>query len=113
MEEKLQATIAEVGCQASEPFALRVLGDSMAPEFPDGSIIVVEPASRAEHGAYIIADIDGSFIFRQLHIKEDGSYLLKAVNRGYPDIDTPTYPDIKGIITQRAGTRRHHRKHYP
>lgn len=107
-----QPAISESGCQASEPFALRVLGDSMAPEFPDGSIIIIEPTTRAENGAYIIADVDGSFIFRQLCIEADGSYLLKAVNSGYPDIDISDHPNIKGIITQRAGTRRQHRKHY-
>jgi SOS-response transcriptional repressor LexA len=26
-----------------EPFALRVIGDSMAPEFQDGCIIVIDP----------------------------------------------------------------------
>ena len=28
-------------CSASEPFALRVIGDDMAPEFIDGNIIIV------------------------------------------------------------------------
>ena len=32
------------GCAASEPFALRVLGDSMLPEFAEGAIIIIDPA---------------------------------------------------------------------
>ena len=37
--------MAQTGCSAEgqEPFALRVIGDSMAPEFLDGHIIVVDP----------------------------------------------------------------------
>ena len=29
------------GCSALEPYALRVLGDSMEPEFPDGCVVIV------------------------------------------------------------------------
>jgi len=38
------------GCAASEPFALRVLGDSMLPEFADGSIIIIDPAGAIRDG---------------------------------------------------------------
>ena len=31
------------GCASSEPFALRVLGDSMEPEFKDGCVIIIDP----------------------------------------------------------------------
>jgi phage repressor protein C with HTH and peptisase S24 domain len=31
------------GCSGGEVFALRVLGNSMAPEFLDGEIVIVEP----------------------------------------------------------------------
>jgi len=35
----------QTGCssETTEPYALRVIGDSMSPEFEDGHIIVVDP----------------------------------------------------------------------
>ena len=59
------------GCASSEPFALRVMGDSMEPEFKDGCIVIVDPASAAAHGAYVIAEHQGDYIFRQLLIAEN------------------------------------------
>ena len=59
----------DAGCAASEPFALRVLGDSMAPEFPDGSIIVIEPGGAFENGSYVIAETGGEYIFRQFIVE--------------------------------------------
>ncbi|HDO33500.1 MAG TPA: S24 family peptidase, partial [Chromatiales bacterium] len=39
-------------CAASEPFVLQVLGDSMEPEFTDGTVIVVEPGGVLQNGSY-------------------------------------------------------------
>ena len=111
MPDTPKISLEDAGCEAGEPFALRVLGDSMSPEFPDGSIIIIEPANDAQDGNYIIAEVEGEFIFRQLCVK-DGRYLIKALNPGYPTLDITGTQSIKGVITQRAGTRRKHRKHY-
>ena len=111
MADISKISLADAGCEANEPFALRVLGDSMSPEFPDGSIIIIDPADSAQDGDYVIAEVEGEFIFRQLRI--DGQrHLIKALNPGYPEIDITDTPSIKGVVTQRAGTRRAHRKHY-
>ena len=105
-------SLEDTGCEAGEPFALRVLGDSMSPEFPDGSIIIIDPANKAQDGDYVIAEVEGEFIFRQFCI-EEGRHLIKALNPGYPEIDVSGMQNIiKGVVTQRAGTRRKHRKHY-
>jgi DNA polymerase V len=55
-------------CAGSEPFALQVLGDSMAPEFPDGCVVVSEPGSAVHDGCYVIADYKGEIILRQLRL---------------------------------------------
>lgn len=99
------------GCGSSEPFALRVLGDSMVPEFEDGCIIVIDPAGFVEHGSYVLAVHNEEYIFRQLTIDE-GRYYLKALNEGYETLEIEGVDDIKGVIVQKAGTRRHQRKHY-
>lgn len=111
MADVPKISLEDTGCEASEPFALRVLGDSMSPEFPDGSIIIIDPANDAQDGDYVIAEVEGEFIFRQLCV-ENGRYALKALNPGYPTLDITGIRSIKGVITQRAGTRRKHRKHY-
>ncbi len=99
------------GCASDEPFALRVLGDSMEPEFKDGCIIIIDPAANVENGKYVIAEVNGEFIFRQF-FKENEKLLLKAVNQGYQSIEISDVSAVRGIITQRAGTRRKYHKHY-
>ena len=99
------------GCGSSEPFALRVLGDSMEPEFPDGSIVVIDPGGVVEDGAYVIARHDGEYIFRRLR-RSDGHWLLQAENPGYPRLPIEDINAVVGVVVQRAGTRRHQHKHY-
>src|SRR5688572_1516122 len=103
--------LSESGCGSSEPYALRVLGDSMEPEFPDGSIVVVDPGGIVEHGAYVIARYEDEYIFRQLGI-EQGRYLLKPLNPGYATLECQGPHAVVGVIVQRAGTRRSQHKHY-
>ena len=44
----------ENSCGA-EPFALRVIGDTMAPEFKDGCIIIVDPEGVVSDGCFVLA----------------------------------------------------------
>ena len=53
-------------CSEAEAFALMVLGDSMAPEFVEGDVIIIEPEGVAQDGSYVLAQLDGEWIFRQL-----------------------------------------------
>lgn len=99
------------GCASSEPFALRVLGDSMEPEFKDGCIIIIDPAGDAAHGKYVLAEHEGEFIFRQF-VQDNDRYFLKAINEGYKTVEVSDKSVVKGVITQRAGTRRKYHKHY-
>ncbi len=99
------------GCANSEPFALRVMGDSMEPEFKDGNIIIIDSAAAVESGCYVLAMLDGEYIFRQLII-EDDRYMLRALNESYEEKEISGINDIRGVIVQRAGTRLKHHKHY-
>jgi len=100
------------GCGASEPFALRVLGDSMEPEFADGAVIVIDPGGVVRDGAFVFADHNGEYIFRQLEIR-GSQLLLQPLNRGYPTLELDGLDAIKGIVVQRAARRRSEHKHYP
>ena len=99
------------GCAEQEPYALRVLGDSMEPEFADGCIVIVDPAGQAADGAYVVARVDGDPLFRQYRV-EDGRHWLCPVNPGYPRQELFGRSEIIGVVTQRAGVRRGYRRHY-
>ena len=99
-------------CSASEPFALRVIGDDMAPEFVDGNIIIIDPGGKLSSGCYVVARHQGEMIFRQLFI-EQGVYLLRALDMSLAEISLPNgVEDIVGVISQRSGKRRSEHKRY-
>ncbi len=99
------------GCAESEPFALQVIDSSMEPEFPKGCITITEPNGSLEHGCYVIAQVNGEMIFRQLLI-ESNQWRLHALQPGYLDIPVSGSGAIKGRVIQRAGKRRKDRKFY-
>lgn len=98
-------------CSDSDPFALQVLGDSMEPEFPNGCIVIIDPAGQAEDNSFVFAKYNDGYIFRRLRI-ENGEYWLIPENPGYEKLYIPGKEAIHGKIIQRAGTRRKDRKHY-
>ncbi len=98
-------------CAAGESFALQVLGDSMVPEFRDGSVVIVEPGGPLRDGAFVIAEHGSGVILRQLVIEQD-QWSLHALAQGYPRIRIDGADTIRGVVTQRAGRRRADRKSY-
>jgi SOS-response transcriptional repressor LexA len=99
-------------CSASEPFALRVIGDDMAPEFHDGHIIIIDPGGRVASGCYVIAKYRDEMIFRQLRIGGD-RWVLQALDNRVAEIPLPDgAADIVGVISQRSGKRRSEHKRY-
>ena len=99
------------GCSESEPYALRVLGDSMQPEFKEGVIIVIDPAGAIRDGSYVIAMHNDELVFRQLRIIED-KYFLQPLNDLYDTVEILGLDAVTGVISQQAGRRRKDRKHY-
>ena len=94
-------------CAAAEPFALMVLGDSMEPEFVEGEVILIEPEGLATDGSFVLAKLDGEWIFRQL-VRHGAGWRLQALNPAYPAADISGLDAVKGVIIQksRPGTRR-------
>ena len=99
------------GSCGAEPFALRVIGDSMAPEFRDGCIIIIDPEGVISDGCYVLAQHEDGYIFRQLVYNGSG-YLLKALQDGHETIELSDLTPVAGVIVQQAGRRRADRKHY-
>ena len=99
-------------CTDAEPFALRVLDDSMEPEFKAGCIIIVDPTGRATDGSYVLAEKTSDMLFRQLKQNTDG-WSLAPLNEQYASTDTAAdLSEIAGVIVQRAGARRSYHKSY-
>lgn len=106
------APVETATCIEAEPFALQVTDDSMEPEFDKGCVVIVDPTGRVRDGAFVLAELDSGFVFRQLSLVE-GQAELRALNERYPA--TPISIEdgaVKGIIVQRAGRRRRYHKRY-
>lgn len=100
-------------CTEAEPFALRVLDDSMEPEFRRGCIIIIDPTGRATDGSYVLVEGKSDVLFRRLEKKADG-WSLQALNDLYPSTDevAQDLTNVLGVIVQRAGVRRSYHKRY-
>jgi SOS-response transcriptional repressor LexA len=106
------ADAALEACGGAEPFALMVLGDSMAPEFVEGDVIVVEPGGLAEDGAYVLAQVEGEWIFRKL-VAHAGAWRLVALDARTAPIDLPGLEAVRGVVIQksRPGNRRANKRY--
>ena len=103
--------MTQESCSALEPYALRVVGDSMEPEFTDGCVIIVDPGYVPRDGSYVIVEYAGDVFFRQLVFDGERRF-LKPLNPNYGSFElTPPYT-IRGGVVQRSGRRRSERKHY-
>ena len=94
-----------------EPFALRVIGDTMAPEFNDGCIIIIDPSGVVKDGSYVLARQGEEYIFRQLEFG-DGVYYLKTLQAWHEVIELADLTTVEGVIIQQGARRRADRKHY-
>ena len=84
----------------------------MEPEFVRGCIVIIDPTGHARDGAYVLAVHDDGYIFRRLR-KEGERFWLEALNRGYPAIALDAgMAAVRGVVVQRAGTRRRYHKRY-
>ncbi len=99
--------VEDSACSGSEAFALRVLGTSMEPEFNEGEIIIIEPQGLLKDGAYVLAQHEGEWIFRQL-CQQGSGWRLHALNPAFPDLPLADLAAVRGVIIQKAlpGRRR-------
>lgn len=82
----------------SHTFALRVSGDSMEPDFPDGSIIIVEPERAPQPGDFVVVrNGENGATLKQL-IKDGSDWLLKPSNSRYPIKPLPEDAVICGVV---------------
>ena len=91
-------------CATLEPFALQVLDDSMAPDLPAGSIVVVDPGEPVEENRIVLVERAGELLLRRVRPEEkDGS-------EGIARFDAPAGPGfvlagdwrraVRGVVTR-------------
>ncbi len=82
-------------------YALRVQGDSMEPVFPNGSIIIVDPALEPHHGSFVVVRLDEAeqATFKQLVI-DGGTRYLKPLNPRYPIMEVKQSATVCGVVRQ-------------
>lgn len=83
-------------------FAISVYGDSMAPEYPSGSRVLIKrinPESFIEWGrTYVLDTCNGVIIKEVLHCSREGYITCHSINRDpkYSDFDIPM-TDVYGM----------------
>lgn len=95
------ADAALSACGGAEPFALVVLGDSMAPEFVEGDVIVVEPEGHATEGSFVVAHVGGEWTMREL-ARDGDRWTLRALNPAYPATAIADLAPVRGVVIQRS-----------
>jgi SOS-response transcriptional repressor LexA len=89
-----------------------VMGQSMAPEFQEGDIIIIEPDGLVKDGSYVLAWHREEWTFRQLLQAEHG-WTLHALNPAFADAPLSDLSAVRGVIIQKAlPGRRRASKHY-
>lgn len=99
--------LAVPDCGGGESFALMVMGHSMAPEFNEGEIIIIEPEGLAKDGSYVLAWHNEEWTFRQL-LRVDAGWTLHPLSPAFPDAPLADLSAVRGVIIQKAlpGRRR-------
>lgn len=92
-------------CVSLEPFALRVLDDSMAPDLPAGAVVVVDPGEPPGDGALVLLEHEGEVLLRRLRLAapEDGAGRARFVSpAGRPDLvpeEGGWRRAVRGVVT--------------
>lgn len=97
----------EGSCSAKEPFGLMALGDSMLPEFKDGTVIVVDPEAVARDGSFVVVQLKEEYILRQLMIEENKLF-VKALNESMNEeiIQLESIEQVTGVVIQQGSRRK-------
>ena len=105
---ELPATAQRLHCPlpcGPDTFVLKVAGESMAPTFPDGEYIFVDPDVPAGNGSFVVVrrPNDGAATFKQL-VVEDGRRYLKAANPNWPEpiVEAKADAAVCGVVVFRG-----------
>jgi hypothetical protein len=106
------AEAAPGDCSGAEPIALRVIGRSMAPEFIEGDIVVIEPGGEASDGAYVLLQgPDGGWELRQLRHRPAApgvapGWQALLLDGSQPPLALAGPQSVAGVVIQRSRRNR-------
>ena len=84
-------------------YATLVSGDSMEPKFHDGDVVLIQQGYDNVNGGIYAVDYDGKSFLKRVYV-ENGSFVMKSINKKYKDITVPlpipegTYLNIIGKV---------------
>jgi len=82
--------------------AIQIRGDSMEPQFREGTIAIVYPTWEAKSGDLVIARLnDGTVMFKRLHV-DGNNYTFISINPIYPPLT------VEKSKVEKTGPRRRH-----
>ncbi len=72
-------------------FAVRIIGDSMMPDYLEGNIVVFSPSRAVDNGddCFVRFSDPHETTFKQVYFQEDGSVVLQPRNKKYPPLVAP------------------------
>lgn len=74
----------------------------MEPVFTNQQIIYVNKTDKSDvrNNQFIIAELNGEFFVKKLHMNDDGNIKLISLNKKYSDIVIHDYDDfiIRGVV---------------
>lgn len=89
--------------------ALVVSGDSMAPAFIEGDVVVIDPNATPVPGDYVFVEVGTVKLFRRYRPQSGaGTYDLVPVNPDWPveHVTPERHAVIKGVMVEHASPRR-------
>ena len=80
---------------------MKVLDDSMWPQFIEGTMLIINPALKPKNRDFVIYYLkkEQEVVFRQ-YIFENDNKILKAINQALPSIKINKNDKIIGVVTQ-------------
>lgn len=70
-------------------FAVEIVGDSMAPRYEEGDVVVCSPEKRWRSGDYcVVVTEDGEALVKKIN-DQDGQLILSSLAPGYDPIMLP------------------------
>lgn len=98
-------------CATKEPFVLRVFGDSMLPDFEDGSIVVIDPDQPARDGDYVVAQVANQHQLGKLSISDE-IWHLTTTSEDPPNPVIINRKNILGRVIKCTDSRRKSQKEF-
>ena len=91
----------DAACSGAESFALRVIGEDMAPEFHHGDIVIVEPDGALRDGSWVLAQTTTGWLLRQL-VRHGAGWALRVLDGSAADEALPDLGAVRGVVIQKS-----------